>query len=112
MVGSAQRRFKGGFIQHGSILLGLDSELWERVFSKKAESFESRLATVGEFTDITTDEFKALLTKNFSESIGVAFDKTPLTDDEQSVAEELVKVKYDTDAWNKEGKTPLSVAAA
>jgi lipoate-protein ligase A len=32
LVGSAQRRDPGGFLQHGSILLSLDRDLWQGVF--------------------------------------------------------------------------------
>ncbi len=48
VAGSAQRRTKGGFLQHGSIPLTLDYQMMEGVFGMPAQALESRFTSLAE----------------------------------------------------------------
>lgn len=57
LVGSAQFRSRGYFLQHGSILLDIDFELLEEIFSKKID--KNSIATLREIgANITLEELE------------------------------------------------------
>lgn len=88
LVGSAQRRLKRAFLQHGSILMATDAALNEKVFGK---SLEGRMCGVGEFSAITRGELMEMLAARFAEGLGAAFTEGPLTDGEAALRDELVE---------------------
>lgn len=58
LVGSAQRRDKESFLQHGSLLLGLRKNLWEKIFLEPV-NFE-KVATVADFLSPCPEEKKII----------------------------------------------------
>lgn len=79
LVGSAQRRLKRAFIQHGSILMGTDAELNCRVFGK---ALSMKMAGVSEFSCITHERLSELLVEKFAQGLGATFKASGLTADE------------------------------
>lgn len=86
LVGSAQRRFKKAFLQHGSILMSSDHDLNEAVFGRK---LDGRMASVGEFSDVSRQALKGLLVKRFSEGLGAQFLLSGLKEGEEALATRL-----------------------
>lgn len=86
LVGSAQRRLKRAFLQHGSILMTTDEELNERVFGK---SLAGKMAGVSEFSTATREELKGFLVKGFTEGLDARFSERPLTPREEAMKDSL-----------------------
>ncbi len=86
IVGSAQRRFKRAFLQHGSILMSPEARLNEAVFGRW---LEGRTASVSEFSDISAQGLKDLLVKRFSEGLGAAFLLSGLDSGEEELSKGL-----------------------
>lgn len=79
LVGSAQRRLKRAFIQHGSILMDTDDELNYRVFGR---SISGKMAGVCEFSAVGPERLRELLVERFAQGFGVSFKASGLTVDE------------------------------
>ena len=100
LVGSAQRRYGSTFLQHGSVLLGVDAERLARLFPTTPDplatmtTLEAALGHRPKFDDVATALATAFETEH-------AIDLRPegLAADEIAVVERLVRDKYTTDAW-------------
>ena len=86
LVGSAQRRFAGAVLQHGSILIGSHHRrlteflrLTDEEKKKMAAILEEKTIEIEQIRSIDADELKAELKKAFVESFGVTF-KAPEPD--------------------------------
>jgi len=79
LAGSAQRRMRRAFIQHGSILMGVDEALNERVFGS---ALKSRMACVAEFSAATRGEVTEALIRRFAEGLGADFIVSGLSGEE------------------------------
>jgi len=88
LVGSAQRRLKRAFIQHGSILMGTDDELNERVFGR---SISGKMAGISEFSPVSAGRFRELLVDRFTQGLGVSFKISGLTCEERKASEALAR---------------------
>ncbi len=97
LVGSAQRRFNNGFLQHGSILFGVDGALTVRLFG---DGVLEKMIWLGSLSQVGRDEFREVLTESFSESLKVIFEPGGLSDEEDALKRALVEKKYSTDEWN------------
>lgn len=97
LVGSSQRRFKDAFLQHGSILFGLNEDLNARVFGS---GILEKTAYIRAFKPVEIGAFQDVLVKRFSEGFNAAFKESLLTDEETRLKEELVERKYSRDEWN------------
>jgi len=97
LVGSAQRRFKKTFLQHGSILFGMDEGLNGRVFGKEVIE---RMTTIGNLSVISEDAFRAVLIKRLSEGLDASFVPCVLTEEEESLKRDLLQSKYLSPKWN------------
>lgn len=86
LVGSAQRRLKRAFLQHGSILMATNEELNERVFGK---SLAKRMAGVSEFSPAPREELRGHLAKRFAEGFNARFSEGALTAREAALKEGL-----------------------
>lgn len=83
LVGSAQRRFRRAFLQHGSILMSADQELNERVFGP---GLQAAAASVDEWSGIGAGELKKLLIERFSEGFKASFEASGLSPEEEKLA--------------------------
>jgi len=100
LVGSAQRRQAGCFLQHGAVLLGVDEPRLRRLFPTTADplatmtTLEAALGRRPAF-----DEVAAALTAAFEKEHGLPLAPDDLTSEETAVVERLVRERYGTDAW-------------
>ncbi|MDO8427041.1 MAG: biotin/lipoate A/B protein ligase family protein [Deltaproteobacteria bacterium] len=97
LVGSSQRRFKQAFLQHGSILFGVNTGLNTRIFGKGAGQ---RMSWIGAYSDVSRDDFKNMLVKRISEGLGASFAQGALNESEQYLKDSLLKAKYSSSQWN------------
>lgn len=70
LCGSAQRRERGGFLQHGSLLKAVDPELWRRVFAVRDGA---AAASLGEILgrEPGEEELAGALRRGFEQVLGV-----------------------------------------
>ncbi len=101
IAGSSQRRFKGAFLQHGSILMGLDKKLTERVFGKEAAE---KIACVSDFTDLKpdgVDHIKGALIERLAGALDAEFFVSKLSAPEYCLMKDLMEEKYSMKEWNE-----------
>ena len=100
LVGSAQRRQGGCFLQHGSVLLGVDEPRLAVLFPTTADplatmtTLEAALAHQPKFDDVV-----AALREAFEKEHGLSLQPGGLSGEETAQVEALVRDKYATDAW-------------
>jgi lipoate-protein ligase A len=100
LVGSAQRRYGRTFVQHGSILLGVDAGRLAAIFPTTAEplatltTLEAALGHRPKFDDVAT-----ALAAAFETEHGIRLRPDGLSAHETASVERLVGEKYATDAW-------------
>jgi lipoate-protein ligase A len=101
LVGSAQRRQGGAFLQHGSVLLGADVARLRLLFPQEGDPL-SGMTTLEKMLGrrTTFDEVVEALAAGLSETHGLDLTPGGLTRDEEALMEHLIREKYDTDAWN------------
>lgn len=100
LVGSAQRRRGRCFLQHGSVLLGVDEPRLRRLFPTTADPLASMTtldATLGRRP--TFEEVARALAGGFAGEHGIALAPDGLSAGEQAMVERLVADKYATPAW-------------
>jgi lipoate-protein ligase A len=109
LVGSAQRRQAGCFLQHGAVLLGVDEARLCAVFPTTSDP-RSTLTTLDEALGRrpSFDECADVLAAAFEAEHGITFRPAGLSREETEEVERLVSERYATDAWlYAEGGTPL-----
>ncbi|NLG11991.1 MAG: lipoate--protein ligase family protein [Elusimicrobia bacterium] len=84
IVGSAQRRNKDAFLQHGSILIDINRELWDNIFTEKTDF--SKINTLKELLEdgIAVHTLIAYIKEGFGEAFEVCFEESVLTAEEKS----------------------------
>ena len=108
VVGSAQRRMKNGFLQHGSILLGRKPgrllELFGRTSSSlNLETIQARTIGLREALghEISFDQASSSVVGGFESVLGVTLEKSDLLAHERGLVQRLIKEKYGLDSWNR-----------
>lgn len=91
LVGSAQKRLRNAFIQHGSILFGIDKDIIPKLFG--GESL-SRMAWVGLYNDITRHDFKTILIDKIEKGLNIKLTVGNINDDERYLKQLRIK-NYD-----------------
>jgi len=100
LVGSAQRRYGRTFVQHGSILLGVDAPRLRTLFPTTRDplatltTLEAALGHRPKFDDVA-----AALAHAFEREHGLRLRADGLTADETAHAARLVEEKYTTAEW-------------
>jgi len=112
LVGSAQRRQSGAFLQHGSVLLGADVPRLRLLFPQEGDPLAGMTTleeTLGRRP--TFDEVAEALAAGLRETH--VFDLRPggLTRDEDALMDRLIREKYDTDAWTLNAQTVADVSS-
>lgn len=109
VVGSAQTRKDGVILQHGSILLEIDSRLLfevlrvppairERIqaaFERKATSLSHELGRA-----VAWQEVQEAVAAGFASALDLSLTPGSLTAAEREMAAELLSAKYTSDQWN------------
>ena len=102
LVGSAQRRWDGVLLQHGSLLLGIDLEMHQAVFPDWP-----RNASYGDVTSLkallsklpSRSDMEQALLEGWADILHVTGCPGDLTADERDAAERLVSERYANPAW-------------
>jgi lipoate-protein ligase A len=100
LVGSAQRRYGRAFLQHGSILLGVDAARLAAVFPATPDPAAS-VATLEEALGRRPpwDDCVTAIAAAFESEHAIVLRPGGLTADEAAQVEALARDKYATDAW-------------
>ena len=115
LIGSAQKRWKNLFLQHGSIIMSPSHTQLASLlrFNKEEErtSFiklhKEKSTSIEEETKTSSDiiEIKSVIKKGFEEKTGIKLFEDELTDFEKTEAQRLFKEKYGNDNWNLKRET-------
>jgi len=112
LVGSAQRRQRGAFLQHGSVLLDADPDRIRAVFPRESEP------TMGmtTLTDVLGrspgfDAVVEALAAGLAEALGVPLVPADLSAHENALVEALILGKYGSESWTALGRLPDGVEA-
>ncbi|WP_050615742.1 lipoate--protein ligase family protein [Bacillus testis] len=110
VAGSAQTRQKGVILQHGSILLDLDTDALfdlfifknDRIKERMMNSFSSKAVAINELSarKVSIEEAKAAFKAGFAEGLQVELEPFLLTEEQEADILRLSKEKYESDAWN------------
>jgi lipoate-protein ligase A len=101
--GSAQRRDWGVILQHGTLLLRYDHNLFSRVL-RVEEGVGGGIVGVMELLDVKLERVIEALIEGFTEALGYRnFQKDSFSKEELSLALELYREKYSRPEWNLEG---------
>jgi lipoate-protein ligase A len=98
LVGSAQRRGEGAFLQHGSILMEFDREKLEKVLHKTGGV--DSVASISEYSRIDIVRLATSLVKGFEHGLGVSFSEGRLTDEEVALSQQCRNKRYSKQEWN------------
>jgi lipoate-protein ligase A len=99
IVGSAQKRDKQALLQHGSIPLAMDYDLYAGGANFPAAALQKSMTTWGDISPRGTLDLKDALVRSFSDFVGADF--APLTlapGDRERIAQ--LREKYAADEWN------------
>ncbi len=102
LVGSAQRRFRGALLQHGSILLDIDRDVVRDIFG---DGLLKRMTSLSDISihrhwAVDKEAFKEALIQRISEGLGVSFVKAGLSEAEMYIRGRLLEEKYSKQEWN------------
>lgn len=100
LVGSAQRRQGGCFLQHGAVLLGVDEPRLHALFPTTRDPLAS-LTTLEQALGRRPrfDEVATALAAAFESEHPLALKPGGLSEGEEARVDHLLKTKYATDAW-------------
>jgi lipoate-protein ligase A len=107
VVGSAQKRGRRAFLQHGSILLEKDAALLAAV-SKPGESAEGAgMTSLSEALGRPVDFDGAVgpLVQGFADFFGVSFERFALSPADKEAVRAIQASKYAADGWTYRGGT-------
>ena len=113
ICGSAQVRSRGGFLQHGSILLDFDPVKTCSVLlphhddrEKHIEQLRKSVTSIYEHTGptVTVANICHALKKSFEKKLGIELAEGGLTPEEEVLKTQLMSDKYMSEKWNIEGK--------
>jgi lipoate-protein ligase A len=101
VIGSAQKRYKNGFLQHGSLLFGFNEQELRNILQ---ESEGDDFSSIGSVTECADKESYNKLISSLKRSFENALDTKMITDGptdyEMKLTEELGSKKYSTGKWN------------
>jgi len=101
VIGSAQKRWKEGFLQQGSIQMVIEPELLVRVFRNvDAGKISSTMTGLTEHLPaLSPDELKDSIVRAFEEIFVVRLLPMGLTEEEKALALQLQRQKYQSPEW-------------
>lgn len=102
VLGSAQKRYKTGFIQQGTLLLRHPFEEFNHFFNLTLEE-KSEFIGLFEYLEkeISIADLEKCFISGIEEELGITFVEGVPTLNEMRIAEELSKNKYGSDFWNR-----------
>lgn len=115
LVGSAQRRTKTAFLQHGSILLDFDPDLLAGALGNRGSAeLASQVASLSECLGHKPDpdDVTSHLQRGIGEFFGVDFARTSLNARQRQLAENLASTKYARLDWSLPGSAKHATEAS
>ncbi len=112
LVGSAQRRQGGAFLQHGAVMLDAHPDRLARVFPRQDEPLRGMTtiaAALGRRPSF--DEVAQHLADAFRRTHELELAAGGLSAEELALAEQLVADKYGAEAWTRAGRLPARSVA-
>lgn len=119
LIGSAQRRYRDGIIQHGSILINLDLDELMAVQKftrpehrqRMRDFLVQRMTCINEwlYEKVNFPEAAEAMRSGFQESLGEALEAAQLSPLEEALAAKLRERKYSTEGWNLRRESPLGI---
>jgi len=101
IIGSAQKRYTNGFLQHGSLLLGFKSDELRNSLREIGPDDVTHIGSIREYNSgITPDRLRRSLKDSFEKELNVKLVSDLPSKTELKAADKLVKTKYSTDEWN------------
>ena len=101
VIGSAQKRYSNGFMQHGSILLEFDADKLSNALMDTDKNAFGDISSISDHADGISIEDLGLSIKNgFEDSLGIKLISDDPTKFELSLAKELEEKRYSTRGWN------------
>ena len=109
IIGSAQKRYKNGFLQQGSIMVDFDAEELERILNNYnppsptggMRGFSDEIGTIKKYAPaVSIEELRKALKKAFEKTFMIKFISEDLTKFELNLAKKLEREKYSTKEWN------------
>jgi lipoyl(octanoyl) transferase len=101
IIGSAQKRTKGKVLQHGAILLDINTDKYASLFKKYnpklALKLKQRITCINDIKPVSYVELQEAMQKGFSKHFELT--NSELTVEELALAKELEK-KYLSEEWN------------
>ncbi|MBK34252.1 MAG: octanoyltransferase [Gemmatimonadetes bacterium] len=108
LIGSAQRRFAGATLQHGSLLIGPQHkrlvellpkghDRLRKAFADQLEAHTISLEEAGH--EVAFEDVASAIRSGFAAELGARLTDRPLQTDEQRAVDQLAREKYSTDAW-------------
>jgi len=88
IIGSAQRRFKRAFLQHGSILFSIERNLIAQLFGEESLS---TMAWIKLYSDIKKHEFRTILIDKIRKGLNINLTVGNINDNEKYLREERLK---------------------
>lgn len=102
LIGSAQKRWRSGFLQQGSVPYTIDEKTMEKVFrTRPDDDLEDGLTGLRSIAPGTEPEvFKGAVRLSFEETFNMVFIPSTLSPEELLLARELEARKYLSQGWN------------
>jgi lipoyl(octanoyl) transferase len=111
IIGSAQRRWKDGMLQQGSLLLGINPQAYYKLFRFRDEISRERIIKESRKRIVSLDDLTPMhrnpgdvvkpISDAFEKILGITLKPAGLTPFEQGRAEELTRMKYSAVSWNQ-----------
>jgi lipoate-protein ligase A len=100
-IGSAQKRYKNGFLQHGSILLSFNARELSKVLGLNDEGDFEDIGAINEYApEISANDLKSSFKEAFEKTLKVKMISDSPSKFEMDLAKELERTKYSTREWN------------
>lgn len=120
VCGSAQFRRGNALLQHGSLPIRLDAQVFFSLLRFPSEAMREKARAdlaqkAASLSDLLGDtigwpELQEALVKGFQSSLGIALDEEALTLEEWELAQKLASEKYRADGWNYHGRDETGLA--
>ena len=99
IVGSAQKRNKQALLQHGSIPISMNYDLYARGTHSPTRLIKRSMTTLNEVSDKTKDDLSRALVESFQAFIRQPMEEFEFTrEDKKAIAE--IERKYNSKEWN------------
>lgn len=101
IIGSAQKRYKDGFIQHGSILVGFRPEELGNILKTNTTHDFGNICSISDYApNRSLDDLIYSLKEAFQKELNIKLISDTPTKQELKRAKELEDAKYSTREWN------------